>query len=99
VSERRRAPNHLAFGTARPIAAAALFCLASLIATLVLLLALPKGPEHASAQELSIKVLVNDDPISDYDIEQRERFVEGAAQRKYPPKKIEKDTDPLFRGQ
>jgi peptidyl-prolyl cis-trans isomerase SurA len=42
---------------------------------LILLIALPKGPDRAAAQEVSIKVLVNDDPISDYDIDQRERFL------------------------
>jgi peptidyl-prolyl cis-trans isomerase SurA len=46
-----------------------------LFATSAVLIALPRGPERAAAQEVSIKVLVNDDPISDYDIEQRERFL------------------------
>jgi peptidyl-prolyl cis-trans isomerase SurA len=49
--------------------------LALLLATIAVLIALPRGPERAAAQEVSIKVLVNDDPISDYDIEQRERFL------------------------
>jgi peptidyl-prolyl cis-trans isomerase SurA len=49
--------------------------LALLVATIVVLIALPKGPDRAAAQEVSIKILVNDDPISDYDIEQRERFL------------------------
>ena len=96
MSERRCAPSHLAFLTAKPIVAAALFCLASLIATLVLLLALPKGPEHASAQELSIKVLVNDDPISDYDIEQRERFLSITTQRQPSPEVKKEATDLLI---
>ncbi len=32
-------------------------------------------PPWGQAQEVAIKVLVNDDPISDYDISQRERFL------------------------
>jgi len=36
---------------------------------------LATGATIALAQEVSIKVLVNDSPISDYDIDQRERFL------------------------
>ena len=62
----------------------------------MLLLALPKGPEHALAQELSIKVLVNDDPISDYDIEQRERFLSITTQRQPSPEVKKEATDLLI---
>ena len=52
-------------------------------ALLVAVIALGHGPAHA--QELSIKVLVNDDPISDYDIDQRERFLAVTTQTKPGP--------------
>ena len=32
------------------------------------------------AQDVAIKILVNDDPISDYDISQRERFLAYSGQ-------------------
>jgi peptidyl-prolyl cis-trans isomerase SurA len=37
------------------------------------------------SQEVSIKVLVNDDPISDYDIDQRERFLAITSQQQPSP--------------
>ncbi|MFZ2019945.1 MAG: SurA N-terminal domain-containing protein [Methyloceanibacter sp.] len=60
---------------AKSLAGALLLGLALLIAASALLMVLPEGASHAVAQEVSIKVLVNDDPISDYDIDQRERFL------------------------
>jgi peptidyl-prolyl cis-trans isomerase SurA len=60
---------------AKPPARALLLGSALLIAASVLLMVLPEGARRAVAQEVSIKVLVNDDPISDYDIDQRERFL------------------------
>ena len=48
---------------------------ASLLAALLLALFLIGGANRGTAQEVSIKVLVNDDPISDYDVDQRERFL------------------------
>jgi peptidyl-prolyl cis-trans isomerase SurA len=45
------------------------------IVAVLLAVILAAGIRLASAQEVSIKVLVNDDPISDYDIDQRERFL------------------------
>ncbi len=45
---------------------------AALIAALLLALFLVGGANRGTAQEVSIKVLVNDDPISDYDIDQRD---------------------------
>lgn len=50
-------------------------CCAGLIAALMLTVVLLGGVRPGAAQEVSITVLVNDDPISDYDIEQRERFL------------------------
>jgi peptidyl-prolyl cis-trans isomerase SurA len=94
MSGRRRTPSHVV--TAKPVVAAALLCVASLIATLVLLLALPKGPDRASAQEQSIKVLVNDDPISDYDIDQRERFLAITTQEQPSPALKKQATDLLI---
>jgi len=96
MSERSRAAGHLALVTAKPVTAAALFCVASMIVALVLLLALPKGPDRASAQELSIKVLVNDDPISDYDIDQRTRFLAITTQRQPSPELKKEATDLLI---
>ena len=50
----------------------------SLLAVLALAIAVFAAPS-AWTQEVSIKILVNDDPISDYDISQRERFLAGPA--------------------
>ena len=60
-------------GSARTVVSA-LRGAAGLTAALLLLTALLGGVIPGLAQEVSIKVLVNDDPISDYDIDQRERF-------------------------
>jgi peptidyl-prolyl cis-trans isomerase SurA len=50
--------------------------LCAVLAAMLALAAFLVGGSHpATTQELSIKVLVNDDPISDYDIDQRERFL------------------------
>ena len=46
---------------------------------------LPEGASRAVAQEVSIKVLVNDDPISDYDIDQRKRFLAITTQQQPSP--------------
>jgi peptidyl-prolyl cis-trans isomerase SurA len=52
------------------------------------------GSAHlALTQEISIKVLVNDDPISDYDIEQRERFLAITTQRQPSPELKKEATD------
>lgn len=48
------------------------------------------------AQEVSIKVLVNDDPISDYDIAQRERFLAITTQTQPSPKLKKEATDLLI---
>ncbi len=54
------------------------------------------GLNFALTQELSIKVLVNDDPISDYDIDQRERFLAITTQEKPGPALKKKATDLLI---
>jgi peptidyl-prolyl cis-trans isomerase SurA len=48
------------------------------------------------AQEVSIKVLVNDDPISDYDIDQRERFLAITTQQQPSPALKKQATDMLI---
>jgi peptidyl-prolyl cis-trans isomerase SurA len=48
------------------------------------------------AQEVSIKVLVNDDPISDYDIQQRERFLALTTQQQPSPELNKKAVDLLI---
>ncbi len=64
-----------------------------LLAAFVLLLG---GAHFALTQEVSIKVLVNDDPISDYDIEQRERFLALTTQRQPSPELKKEATDLLI---
>jgi peptidyl-prolyl cis-trans isomerase SurA len=66
---------------------------AALLALFVLLLG---GAHLALTQEVSIKVLVNDDPISDYDIEQRERFLAITTQRQPSPELKKEATDLLI---
>jgi peptidyl-prolyl cis-trans isomerase SurA len=61
-----------------------------MLALVVLLLG---GAHLALTQEISIKVLVNDDPISDYDIEQRERFLAITTQRQPSPELKKEATD------
>ena len=48
------------------------------------------------AQEVAIKILVNDDPISDYDINQRERFLAITTQQQPNPELKKKATDLLI---
>lgn len=50
----------------------------------------------AHSQEVSIKVLVNDDPISDYDIAQRERFLALTTKATPGPELKKKATDMLI---
>jgi len=64
---------------------------AALLVAVILL-----GHGLARAQELSIKVLVNDDPISDYDIDQRERFLAVTTQEQPSPALKKKATDLLI---
>lgn len=69
---------------------------AGLIAALALAILLVGGPHPATAQELSIVVLVNDDPISDYDIEQRERFLAITTKAEPGPELKKQATDMLI---
>ena len=55
-----------------------------LVAALLLAI-LTGGLVAVGAQEVSIKILVNDDPISDYDIDQRERFLAITTQQQPSP--------------
>jgi peptidyl-prolyl cis-trans isomerase SurA len=48
------------------------------------------------AQEVSIKILVNDSPISDYDIDQRERFLALTTQQQPSPALKKQATDMLI---
>jgi peptidyl-prolyl cis-trans isomerase SurA len=50
----------------------------------------------ALAQEVSIKILVNDEPISDYDIDQRERFLAISTQQPPSPAMKKQATDMLI---
>jgi peptidyl-prolyl cis-trans isomerase SurA len=50
-----------------------------------LLIAILVGGLAVVAQEVSIKILVNDEPISDYDIDQRERFLAITTQQQPSP--------------
>jgi peptidyl-prolyl cis-trans isomerase SurA len=54
------------------------------------------GSGHVFAQEVAIKVLVNDEPISDYDINQRERFLALTTQQQPNPELKKKATDMLI---
>ena len=82
MSRRSGARRSLSTGTA-----------AALLALFVLLLG---GAHLGLTQEVSIKVLVNDDPISDYDIEQRERFLAITTQRQPSPELKKEATDLLI---
>jgi peptidyl-prolyl cis-trans isomerase SurA len=80
----------------RSVVAAALRGRPGLIAALLLLTALLGGIIPGLAQEVSIKVLVNDDPISDYDIDQRERFLAITTQQQPSPALKKQATDMLI---
>jgi peptidyl-prolyl cis-trans isomerase SurA len=54
------------------------------------------GASWSLAQEVSIKVLVNDSPISDYDIDQRERFLAITTQQEPSPALKKQATDMLI---
>lgn len=50
----------------------------------------------AQAQDVAIKILVNDDPISDYDIAQRARFLQLTAKEQPGPALNQKSTEMLI---
>jgi len=66
------------------------------ICTLLFVLTLIGGATWGVAQEVSIKVLVNDAPISDYDIDQRERFLAITTQQQPSPALKKQATDMLI---
>lgn len=66
--------------------------LAAVAAVGLLLLA----PYSGHAQDVAIKILVNDDPISDYDISQRERFLVLTAKEQPGPELQKKATEMLI---
>jgi len=68
------------------------------VRTLVILVALVLigGATWSLAQEVSIKVLVNDVPISDYDIDQRARFLAITTQQQPSPEIKKQATDMLI---
>jgi peptidyl-prolyl cis-trans isomerase SurA len=59
------------------------YCSGSMAALLIAILV--GGIAAVIAQEVSIKILVNDEPISDYDIDQRERFLAITTQQQPSP--------------
>jgi len=63
--------------------AGARYC-SGLVAALLIAI-LVGGVAAVTAQEVSIKILVNDEPISDYDIDQRERFLAISTQQQPSP--------------
>jgi peptidyl-prolyl cis-trans isomerase SurA len=69
---------------------------AALIASFLLTLFLVIGANRGIAQEVSIKALVNDDPISDYDIDQRTRFLAITEQSQPSPELKQKAVDMLI---
>ena len=62
----------------------------------LLVVTLIGGLVTVTAQEVSIKILVNDDPISDYDIDQRERFLAITTQQEPSPALKKQATDMLI---
>ena len=78
------------------IAAAASRCSAGRACAILIALTLIAGATWGIAQEVSIKVLVNDAPISDYDIDQRERFLAITTQQQPSPALKKQATDMLI---
>src|SRR5688572_16898509 len=81
--------------SARFAAGPALSYRLALVAAL-LLAVLTGGLVAVGAQEVSIKVLVNDSPISDYDIDQRERFLAITTQQQPSPALKKQATEMLI---
>jgi peptidyl-prolyl cis-trans isomerase SurA len=82
--------------SARTVAGSVLRGVGGSLAALLLLAAVLGGILPGLAQEVSIKVLVNDDPISDYDIDQRERFLAITTQQQPSPALKKQATDMLI---
>jgi len=71
-------------------------CGEGLVAALLLAVFVTAAATPGRAQEVSIVVLVNDDPISDYDVDQRERFLAITTQEQPSPELKKKATDQLI---
>ena len=71
-------------------------CGEGLLAALVFVVFVVVTSSLGMTQEVSIVVLVNDDPISDYDVEQRERFLAITTQEQPSPELKKKATDQLI---
>jgi peptidyl-prolyl cis-trans isomerase SurA len=69
---------------------------AGLLGAVLLVVLLAVAATIGEAQEISIVVLVNDDPISDYDVDQRERFLAITTQQQPSPELKKKATDQLI---
>jgi peptidyl-prolyl cis-trans isomerase SurA len=69
---------------------------AGLAIALLLALSLLAIATPGTSQEASIKILVNDDPISDYDIDQRERFLALTTRQEPSPALKKQATDMLI---
>jgi peptidyl-prolyl cis-trans isomerase SurA len=82
--------------SASTIARAAWRYCARLLVALLLPLALVSAIAPGVAQEVSIKILVNDEPISDYDIDQRERFLAISTQQPPSPAMKKQASDMLI---
>src|SRR6185503_20443296 len=74
----------------------AMSCGEGLLAALVFVVFVVVTASLGMTQEVSIVVLVNDDPISDYDVEQRERFLAVTTQEQPSPALKKKATDMLI---
>ena len=68
----------------------------AVVAALLLTFLVIGAANRGTAQEVSIKVLVNDDPISDYDIDQRERFLAITTQSQPSPQLKQNAIDMLI---
>ncbi len=84
------------FASVRTVAGAALRYCAGPVAALLLGVFVIGAPTPGATQEVSIKILVNDDPISDYDIDQRERFLAITTQQQPSPALKKEATDQLI---
>lgn len=76
--------------------AAVMWRCGGLVAALMIGVFVLGGAGPGAAQEVAIKILVNDDPISDYDIDQRERFLAVTTQQEPSPELKQKAVDMLI---
>src|SRR4029453_11033827 len=69
---------------------------AALLAAVLFVVLVAVAANFGQAQEVSIVVLGSDDPISDYDVDQRERFLAITTQEQPSPQLKKKATDQLI---